>query len=791
MADELKSLSERVNLLLTQVATIQKELTIIQQQLQNTPVGATDTVIQDKLSAEDEIANTNSEQQPPPLPPIVKPIFYRDGKQVLSDVKRQQTYTAKPKPPSKPINVEKLLGANLIKYIGIAVFFLGITYFVKYAIDNEWISESIRVAVGMSIGLGLIGGGHYLHRNYRTFGAVLSGGGIALLYFSVYWGFQYYDLFSQPAALAIMVGFTLLAVVLAVLYRMEALAVVAVIGGFASPFLASTGQGNILNLFAYLLILNTGVTILYYIKSWRSITYVAFIMTAALWIIWYATTNDIPAKYSYFSISLFAVAFYILFWIMVNYSPFRAKTDLTLPDASFGLMNTICFTSILFLLIDKWFSGTYNGGFLLVAALIQMGWVLFFRQLLHHLNQITIATHLYGGIAVLLITLAIPAQFNDYSITYAWAAEAVILLYLSGKEGFERLQLPLVLVNLLAIGSLLNDWDSFYGSSLNEFEYDDAGNLLKTYVWHYKVLLNKGFGATVALLSSLAAQVLIIRYTRKSAFSLWGIQSDETGQRSLGIYVVGGLLLGFWGGCLEINFHQQNLQLPVEWVDEMQMLFSTLFTFLVVFLAKKSARQYWINLTALIAVIVIALYPLFLHFSVRSLRNEALGGQLSWWYFTAHYALLLLHTLLIAELLRQHWQVKNKQNTVFQLFTISVSAWILFVITSEYDHWYVISHFERPETIAELAVTSQRQGYTLLWGVSSFFMFLAGLWRKNVTVRLTALACFVLSLGKFFIADFVHLDNLSRIVSLTAIGMLLLVIAFLYEKLKRIIFDNE
>jgi hypothetical protein len=38
MADELKSLSERVNLLLTQVATIQKELTIIQQQLQNTPV---------------------------------------------------------------------------------------------------------------------------------------------------------------------------------------------------------------------------------------------------------------------------------------------------------------------------------------------------------------------------------------------------------------------------------------------------------------------------------------------------------------------------------------------------------------------------------------------------------------------------------------------------------------------------------------------------------------------------------------------------------------------------------
>jgi uncharacterized membrane protein len=103
----------------------------------------------------------------------------------------------------------------------------------------------------------------------------------------------------------------------------------------------------------------------------------------------------------------------------------------------------------------------------------------------------------------------------------------------------------------------------------------------------------------------------------------------------------------------------------------------------------------------------------------------------------------------------------------------------------------VISRFETPATIAELAVTSQRQGYALLWGISSFFMFLAGLWRKNVTVRLTALACFALALGKFFIVDFVHLDNFSRIISSTAIGVLLLVIAFLYEKLKRIIFDNE
>ncbi len=254
MADELKSLSERVNLLLTQV-------TAIQQQLQNISVVAADTTTQDTPLAGFEVANASNESQTQTPPPIAKPVFYRDGKQVLSDAKKQQTYTAVPKPPAASINIEKLLGANLIKYIGIAVFFLGIAYFVKYAIGNEWISESLRVAIGMGIGFALIGGGHYLHRNYRTFGAVLSGGGIALLYFSVYWGFQYYNLFSQLAALAIVVGITLLALGLAVLYRVEALAVVVMVGGFASPFLASTGQGNMLNLFAYLLTLNIGVAV--------------------------------------------------------------------------------------------------------------------------------------------------------------------------------------------------------------------------------------------------------------------------------------------------------------------------------------------------------------------------------------------------------------------------------------------------------------------------------------------------------------------------------------------------
>lgn len=61
------------------------------------------------------------------------------------------------------------LKQNALSVIGIFTLVLGIGYFVKYAIDRNWIGESGRVTIGFVTGLALIGLGHWLRKTTRYF----------------------------------------------------------------------------------------------------------------------------------------------------------------------------------------------------------------------------------------------------------------------------------------------------------------------------------------------------------------------------------------------------------------------------------------------------------------------------------------------------------------------------------------------------------------------------------------------------------------------------------------------
>src|SRR6478735_46273 len=119
----------------------------------------------------------------------------------------------KPKKPgfweSNP-DLEKFIGENLINKIAIALVVLGIGYFVKFAIDQQWINEYGRVAIGILCGGILIGTAHYLRNSYRAFSSVLVGGGIATFYFTITLAFQVYGMFHPPViAFSIMVLITI------------------------------------------------------------------------------------------------------------------------------------------------------------------------------------------------------------------------------------------------------------------------------------------------------------------------------------------------------------------------------------------------------------------------------------------------------------------------------------------------------------------------------------------------------------------------------------------------------
>ena len=70
-----------------------------------------------------------------------------------------------------------------------------------------------------------------------------------------------------------------------------------------------------------------------------------------------------------------------------------------------------------------------------------------------------------------------------------------------------------------------------------------------------------------------------------------------------------------------------------------------------------------------------------------------------------------------------------------------------------------------------------------LWGLCAFALLALGLARRSRALRLAALALFGLVLAKIFTYDLAGLSSLARAVSFLAVGGLLLLAAFLYERL--------
>lgn len=184
-------------------------------------------------------------------------------------------------------DIEKFIGENLINKIGILILVLGISFFVKYAIDKDWINEPARVGIGILAGALVMGVAHRLRKNYAAFSSVFVAGAISIFYLTIGIAFHDYRLFSQTMAFIIMMVITIFSVFVSVSYDRKELAVLSLFGGFAVPFMVSTGEGNYKVLFTYIAILNIGMLMIAYFKKWNLVTLLAFIFSCLLYSAWF------------------------------------------------------------------------------------------------------------------------------------------------------------------------------------------------------------------------------------------------------------------------------------------------------------------------------------------------------------------------------------------------------------------------------------------------------------------------------------------------------------------------
>ena len=129
--------------------------------------------------------------------------------------------------------------------------------------------------------------------------------------------------------------------------------------------------------------------------------------------------------------------------------------------------------------------------------------------------------------------------------------------------------------------------------------------------------------------------------------------------------------------------------------------------------------------------------------------------------------------------LRQDFMKPVTLNLVL-LFDTLLHISLIWIASSELINWMDI------QQVAE----SNKLGLSILWGVYALLLIVLGIRKKKKHIRVGAIVLFGITLLKLFFYDISHLNTIAKTVVFVSLGVLLLIISFLYNKYKHLISDE-
>ena len=218
------------------------------------------------------------ELPPQGLPPVPTSASTSAPLPPRPDVLRQP---APPNPLEQAVLAARnwLLGGNTIVRVGLVILFIGLSFLARYAASAGLLPVEFRLAAVAAVGIALLVVGFRKRADKPAFALALQGGGVAVMYLTVFAAFRLYGLLPPLYAFGLMIAVCAASCALALLQDSRALAVAAFTGGFAAPILLSTGQGSHVGLFSYYTLLNLAILFIAHKRSWRMLNVVGFVAT--------------------------------------------------------------------------------------------------------------------------------------------------------------------------------------------------------------------------------------------------------------------------------------------------------------------------------------------------------------------------------------------------------------------------------------------------------------------------------------------------------------------------------
>ena len=640
----------------------------------------------------------------------------------------------------KETNYEKFIGENLFGKIGILVFIIGIGFFVKYAIDQNWINETARTILGYAVGAGMLVLAERLHRRYHAFSSLLAGGAFGVFYLITAIAFHYYELFSQTVSFVILCATTVFMSVVSILYDRRELAVTALVGGFLAPFIVSTDSGSIITLQTYISILNVGMFCLAMYKKWGILPVVAFCFTYIILWMTTLTSGDLATPVCYIILLAFATLFYLIFLLPVI---FILRTQCS-GNMRRAMLTVVTADSFLYLLYGNYVLEHCD------TAFAKDGFIAFFIAVVNLVVYLYLRFRIAGqntlrnfmlALTITFVSIGIPMQFDTANLVMLWAAEAVLLLWLFTREKDRIFEVGAVVLSLLTIASLL-----FY--RLLGTPLADPGDSL---------FLNGNF-LVMLFISAVAFVVAIILQRNRELFSedrrLIAYSPCNAVAYAVGFGI---LYVAFWD-----DFHI-HVGSPV--ADYASLLSANVLLCVGAFVLRNRFGMDRYKVPYDVTVYLAAgLY------AAAVWNNASTEADLLRWimtFVTIAYLAYVMRGLLLAT------PDNRNQHTEFAI--IATLVWL---------------------TGTRLLMTSFHEesfstAFSLSLGLAAFILMCAGMRYHSKEVRIVSLAEFGIVLGKLIFNDVWTMSALGKIIVFISLGILLLTLSFLYQKLKDVLFNED
>ncbi len=717
------------------------------------------------------ISSENFETVPPPASV--------SEKQVTSATHTERKKNVTAGMPSKPESItpvkspgpsrtraewESLIGGKLLNRIGAVALIIAVGFFLKYAFDNDWINETTRITIGGFVGFGLLFIAYrFKNRGFEIFAQGLVGAGIAILYLSVYAAYNFYYLFSQPLAIIIMSVITGLAFLQAILYNAAAVSILGLIGGMLTPLLLSSGQPNEIGLFTYFVLLNAGI-ILIALKNdaWWFLEPLALISTFLIYSQWYGAYFDTGKL---ITVIIYLTIIWFFYFILDIYRILKSHSSYFEIRRSFAAANGLVYFSLVYLPVDQ-YANEWMGMTSILIAGAYAGAYLWIKKQVPDNSKAHIQ---YALSAVALLIAATTIQFSGYVIVILWLFEAIILLWLGNRSGLVYLWWAGFGIYLLSLLKLL--------FSENTYQFEQ--------IEHFRLVLNLRVLAFVIL--SIAAGSATVLCRVLSAKYRKNLQSFFLYSLSIAV---------LWLLTVEVRDYFRSKMLGMS--DELQAYYlGQEFLLLAAVWMAHALIFIWLGLRKkILPFIYTGIFSIMISILEASLRSIMAYTPIRDFSLLFNYRALIITGLILGSFIQINVFKRNRElyswipNVQLALQIALIILCFTFLtgeIKDYFDRLLVILKESDDQVRINLISNLKQLVLSGVWLLYSIVLMVIGIWKRKYAVRVPSIVLFGLTILKIFIYDLSFLDTFYRIFSFFGLGLILLLVSYLYNRYRAVI----